>query len=145
MQKMCSFIPTCLYRWVMPKDQTDRPIRTDSSHFFNWGKYSLVGYCIVSVLRASEDSLLHLHFLGDKFKPYRMWLLDSVAIDRVLDYCRQAALVEHCRHLQGKVEALQPSRIKPSTILKETFSIRKTKWTYFAEWELLRSDVRNSS
>lgn len=48
-----------------------------------------------------------------------------MAIDCVLDYSRQEALVEGCRQLQGKVEALEPSRIKPSASLKETFSVRK--------------------
>lgn len=47
-------------------------------------------------------------------------------MDCVLDYCRQEALVEGC-----KVEALEHSKpgIKPSTSLKETFSVRRIKLT----------------
>ena len=56
-----------------------------------------------------------------------------MAIDSVFDYSRQEALVEGCKQLQGKVEALELSRIKPSTSLKEIFSVSKTTLTDLVE------------
>jgi len=48
-----------------------------------------------------------------------------LAIDCVLDYSRQAALVERCRQLQEKVEALEPSRSNPVLVSERDLVLEK--------------------